>query len=314
MSENEKYKKELEYLREEINKIDEKIIDLLNKRGEIVVKIGNNKNLLDLDVYQPVREKEIIDRVKAKSTILKPGGVEEIWKEIMGACKAIQGSISKVGYLGPQGTFTHQAALEFFPKASTEFIACKSILEIFENIEKDILEFGVIAIENSLQGTVRETLDYLIEKNLIIYGEIELKISQNLISLKEANFDLLKTIFSHPQAFAQTRGWIKTNLPKAELISTSSTSAAVQYIKELNDLTNAAIGTTIASNIYDLKVLNSKIEDIPDNFTRFLVISKKENELKKGKVKTSIVYIKAAKNGTHHLLSLFLNLVKIVLI
>ena len=233
MSENERFKKELEDLRKEINNIDDKIIELLNIRGEIVLKIANNKKLLDLDVYQPQREKEIIYRVKEKSTVLKPESIEEIWKEIMGACKAIQGSISKVGYLGPQGTFTHQAALEFFPKASTEFITCKSILEIFENIEKDILEFGVIPIENSLQGTVRETLDYLIEKNIIIYGEIELRINQNLITLNEASLEKIKTIYSHPQAFGQTRGWIKANLPTAKLHSTSSTSAAVQQIKEL---------------------------------------------------------------------------------
>ncbi len=316
MSENERFEKELEDLRKEINKIDDNIIELLNMRGEIVLRIGDNKKLLDLEVYQPQREKEIINRVKEKSTVFKPESVEEIWKEIMGASKAIQGSIFKVGYLGPQGTFTHQAALEFFPKASSEFVPCKSILDIFENIEKDIIEFGVIPIENSLQGTVRETLDYLIEKNIIIYGEIELRISQNLISLNEASLKKIKTVYSHPQAFAQTRGWIKVNLPTAKLHSTASTSAAIQRIKELNDETKAAIGTVIASNMYGLKVLSSKIDDIPDNFTRFLVISKKENELKEGNVKTSIVYVtKHVPGALYRVLRIFaeadINLTKI---
>jgi len=155
---------EINKLREEINEFDEKILDLLNKRGEIAKKIGELKSKKKIEITQPVREKEIIERLKNLTTILEPNSIEAIWKEIIGACKAIQGSVFKVGYLGPQGTFTHQAALEFFSKASTEFIACKSILEIFENIEKDILDFGILAIENSLQGTVRETLDLLILK------------------------------------------------------------------------------------------------------------------------------------------------------
>ena len=282
---------EINKFREEINDIDEKTLDLLNKRGEIAKKIGELKKKNKIEISQPAREKEIIERLKNLTTILEPNSIEAIWKEIIGACKAIQGSVFKVGYLGPQGTFTHQAALESFSKASTEFIACKSILEIFENIEKDNLDFGILAIENSLQGTVRETLDLLIERSLKIYGEIELRIVQNLISLKDSNLIDIKTIYSHPQAFAQSRLWIKTNLPTAKLINTESTAEAVQKIKELNALSDAAIGTTFASKIHDLKILSSGIEDNPSNYTRFLIISKKENKMRNGKVKTSLVYV-----------------------
>jgi len=316
MGEKSKQEIELEKLRERINQIDDQIIVLLNERGKIVKIISNIKKLLKLDVYQPHRENEIIERIISKSTVLKGINVKSIWKEIMGACKAIQGSIIQVGYLGPEATHTHQAALEYFAKAGTEFKPLKSITSIFEHIKREKIDFGVVPIENSLQGTVRETLDNLIEKNLYIYGELELKINQNLITLKGATLDTITQIFSHPQAFAQTRNWIKTNLPNAELINTSSTSAAVQQIKELNSTTAAAIGTTTACKIYEMNELVSKIEDLPDNSTRFLVISKKENEVKGENVKTSIVYVtKHVPGALYHVLKLFadadINLTKI---
>jgi chorismate mutase/prephenate dehydratase len=307
---------EIDNLRRDIDVIDKKILDLLNMRGEVVKKIGIYKNKKNIEIYQPSREKEVIDKLKNLSSILKPRSIESIWKEIMGACKVIQGSIIKVGYLGPKGTFTHQAALEFHSKAGTEFIDSKNILEIFENIEKDILDFGVIPIENSLQGTVRDTLDLLIEKNLIIYGEVELRIKQNLISLKGSDLSIIEKIYSHPQAFAQSRNWIKTNIPSAKLINVNSTSEAVKIVKDLNNKKNCAIGTEFASKIYHLKILNSNIEDNPSNFTRFLIISKRENELKGEKIKTSLVFVvKHVPGALYQVLRIFaeanINLLKI---
>jgi len=316
MPENEKMEKELEGYRENINDIDEKIIELLNKRGEIALKIANIKKVLNLEVYQPNREREIIEKLKEKSNVLKPTNIESIWKEIMGACKDIQSAIIKVGYLGPEGTFTHQAALEFFPKAGTEFIPSKGIIEIFEDIEKNLIEFGIVPIENSLQGTVRDTLDSLIERDLIIYGEVELRIIQNLITLPEADLSNIKKIFSHPQAFGQSRTWIKTNLPTANLVNMNSTAEAVYKIKELNDPSNAAIGNEFSSTLNDLKILSPKIEDSSSNSTRFLIISKRENEVKEGRLKTSIVYVtKHVPGALYRVLKLFadadINLLKI---
>lgn len=313
---NNNYNEKIEKYRKEIDEIDDEIVDLLNKRGNVVINIGNLKKSLNLDIEQPTREKELIERIKNKSTIFKQSSIEAIWNEILSASKVIQGFISKVGYLGPKGTFTHQAALEFFPKSGTEFISASNTLEIFESIEKDILEYGVIPIENSLQGTVRETLDCLIEKELVIYGEIELRIVQNLICLKNSDISKIKNIFSHPQAFAQTKTWIKANLPNANLIDVSSTADAVQRVRKLNDETYAAIGTEFASNVYDLKVLNSKIEDDPSNYTRFLVISKKENPFKAEKMKTSVVFVtKHTPGALYWVLKIFsdanINLLKI---
>ncbi len=316
MSEKEKYFKELEELREKINQVDDKIIDFLNQRGEIVLKIGKYKKILNLEVYQPQREIEIIERIKKKSSLLKPSSIEAIWKEIMGSSKAIQGRIVKVGYLGPKGTFTHQAALEFFSKTDTEFIGNVNIFDIFEDIEKDTLNFGVIPIENSLQGTVRNTLDLLIEKNLVIYSEIELRIIQNLIIIEDSKLSNIEKVFSHPQAFAQSKTWLKKNIPAAELINTNSTSEAIKKVKDLNDKRNAAIGPEFACNMFNLRILNSKIEDNPSNFTRFLIISKMENKIKEGKIKTSLVYVtKHVPGALYQVLKIFadatINLLKI---
>ena len=270
--------RKLEKLRVKIDSVDEKLISFLNQRAEIVKEIGEIKKELGYNVFQPNREKDIYQKLEQEPSPLKFKSLKAIWKEIMAASKELQGQILEVGYLGPKGTFTHQAALKYFPKANTEFIACNNIDEIFRDIEKDILNFGAIPIENNFQGTVRETLDLLIEKDLNIYGEIELRIIQNLISHKDAELSDIDKIYSHPQAFAQTRTWIKKHLPNAKLINTASTAEAVYKISSSDSKNIAAIGTDFAAKVYNLKLLRTKIEDHPSNFTRFLMISKQENE------------------------------------
>ncbi len=144
MSEEEKYKEELKKLRKNLEEIDDKIDELFNKRGNYAITIGNIKTNLKLKIYKPKREEEVIERIKNKQTTFKKESMVAIWKEIMSASKAIQGTISKVGYLGPTGTFTHQAALEFFAKAGTQFIPLSSTPDIFDSIEKGDLVYGVV--------------------------------------------------------------------------------------------------------------------------------------------------------------------------
>ena len=291
MSEEEKYKEELKELRKSIDDIDDKIVELFNKRGNYAITIGNIKKNLKLKIFQPKREVELIERIKNKPTTFKKESMLAIWKEIISASKAIQGNITKVGYLGPMGTFTHQAALNYFAKAGTQFFPCSSTSDIFDSIEKGVLDFGVVPFENSLQGTVRETLDLLIERDLFIYGELEVRIIQNLISLNDAELSDIKNIISHPQAFAQTKAWLKANLPNVTILDISSTAEAIRRVRKLNDVSYAAIGPELAAESYDLKVLKSKIEDESSNFTRFLVISKIENPIKEEKMKTSLVFV-----------------------
>jgi len=291
LNEEKKEIQELDDLRKLIVEIDDNIVDLLNKRANTVIKIGNLKKSLNLETFQPKREEEVKERIRSKSTIFNEKSLDAIWNEIMSASKLIQGTITKVGYLGPMGTFSHQAALEFFAKAGTQFIPCDSMAEIFDRVEKGLLEFGIIPFENSLQGTVRETLDLLIENDLFIYGELDIRVIQNLISLKSAEISGIKNVFSHPQAFAQTKIWLKSNLPNANITEVTSTAEAVRRVRKLDDNSFAAIGTEFAANIYELKVLDSNIEDEKSNYTRFLIMSKKENPVKAEKMKTSIVFI-----------------------
>lgn len=305
MSNNEELKKEMARFRERIDEIDDKIVDLLNNRGNFAIKLGEIKKKLNLERFQPQRELEVIERIKNKSLVFKKSSMEVIWNEIISASKAIQGKFVKVGYLGPMGTFTHQAALELFPKAGSEFIPYRSSIDIFNDIEKNVIEFGVFPIENSLQGTVLETVDILIEKEILIYSEIELRIIQNLIGLKETEISGIRHIYSHPQAFAQTRSWIRKFLPNVNLIDVSSTAEAVRRVRKLCDASYAAIGTEFASDVYDLEILKSKIEDEPINYTRFLVLSKKENPLKIEKMKTSVVF------ATKHVPGALFNVLKI---
>ena len=316
MNDKEKFEKDLTLHREKINDIDDKIINLLNERANLVLEVGNVKKHLNIEVIQPQREAEIFQRLKSKSTIFTSSSIEAIWKEIISASRVIQDSIAKVGYLGPLGTFTHQAALEFFPKAGSDFISFVNSFEICEGLEKGLIEYGVLPIENSLQGTVRETIDLLIEKDLVIYGEIELRITQNLIALEKADISDIKNVFSHPQAFAQTRNWLKTNLPNANLIEVSSTAEAARRVKKLEDPTYAAIGTRFASEVYDLHILKEKVEDESSNFTRFLIISTKENPQKQENMKTSIVFVtKHVPGALYWVLKIFteakINLTKI---
>jgi chorismate mutase/prephenate dehydratase len=289
--EHEKIDQQLEDIRKIIDEIDDSLVELLNKRANAVIKIGDLKKSLNLEVYQPNREEEIKRRLNDKSTIFKKRSIHAIWKEIISASKLIQGAVTKVGFLGPIGTFSHQAALEFFAKAGTEFIPLDSISEIFDSLEKDIINFGIVPFENSLQGTVRETLDLLIENDLFIYGELEEKIIQNLITLNEAKLTDIKNVFSHPQAFAQSKIWLKSNLPNVKITEVTSTAEAVHRVKKLAERSHAAIGTEFASDINELKVLNSNIEDERSNYTRFLILSKSENPLKSEKMKTSIVFV-----------------------
>ncbi len=316
MKKDEEHQKQLKELRKHIHDIDDDILELLGERGKTVIEIGKVKQKLGLDVFQPEREEKVIEKVFQRAKVFPKESIEAIWREIISASKVIQGSIDKIGFLGPKGTFTHQAALEFFPKAGSKFIPRKSIIEIFENVEKGIMEYGVIPIENSLQGTVRETLDLLIEKNLMIYGELELRIVQNLITIPGADIEHIQRVYSHPQAFGQARSWLKANLPGAEIINTNSTAEAIKIVRERNQKENAAMGTKFACDVYGLKVLSSHIEDHPSNYTRFLVISTQQNELRNENVKTSIVYVTKHKPGAlYRVLELFakanINLLKI---
>jgi chorismate mutase/prephenate dehydratase len=307
--------KSIDELRKEIDLLDEQIMALINQRAAVSKEIGKVKRDQHRDVLDQNREKMVLDHVKALAQHISSSSAQEIWKEIMAACRQIQGENIKVVYLGPEGTHTQKAALEFFPKGTTTFIPVAQKHEIFQQVEGDYAQFGILPVENSLQGSVSETLDLLIERNLNIFGEIEIRIIHNLLGLPGTDLTKVKTVYSHPQALSQTGIWLRKNIPQAELVETSSTARAVQRVMEGNDPTAVAIGTEIAAETYNAAILVKGIEDNTANYTRFVIVSKKRAQAT-GSDKTSIVFVtKHVPGALFHVLQYFaeakINLAKI---
>jgi chorismate mutase/prephenate dehydratase len=302
---------DLKSLREKIDKIDDQILKLLNQRTRAVREIAKLKEKARQEFYAPHREKKIVERLLKKNKgPLPQEALREIFQEILNASRSIQKKI-KVAYLGPEATFTHLAAVKNFGKYAT-FIPVKSIADVFSEVEKGRSDYGVVPIENSTEGVVNHTLDMFVTSELKICSELLLEISHNLLS-KTGKLREIKRIYSHPQAIAQSRNWIEDNLPNAELVETSSTAQAAEMAEK--DSEGAAIASSLAASLYDLKIIAERIEDNVQNFTRFLVIGKSFPG-KSGQDKTSILFsIKDRVGALHDMLIPFrennINLTKI---
>lgn len=192
---------------------------------------------------------------------------------------------SRVAYLGPEGTFSEQAARKYFSKAS--FIPCPNITDVFAAVENRNTEYGLVPAENSTDGSIPVTLDLLLESRVMIWGEVELKVTHNLIIKPNMSLDKIELIISHPQALAQCRQFLTSMFPKAELREVSSTAKAVELLREIDKA--AAIGTEAAAKRSGMLVSRKQIEDEPNNITRFLVLGEKDAE-PTGCDKTSLVF------------------------
>jgi len=303
--------KKIDELRRKIDEIDEKLIELLNKRAEIVKEVIEIKEKEKKSVFDPSREKKIIERLINKNKgMLKPEDLKIIMESIFKIYRGMFREI-KVAYLGPEGTFTHLAAMKKFGEKA-KYIPVKTIDEVFREVEKKRVDYGVVPVENSIEGIVTHTLDVFLESDLKIISEISLEIHHYLLS-KENSIDKIKKIYSHPQAIAQCRNWIGENLPEAEIFETESTISAVK--KVMKEKNAAAIASEIASSMYNLNIIAERIEDFRENITRFLVIGSDFAE-KTGNDKTSILFsIKDRVGALHDILSYFkeenINLTKI---
>ena len=266
----------IDNIREEIDQIDEQLMNLINQRAQLSKQIGVLKESQNLEVLQLNRENFVLDHIKGLATEISPENAGHIWKELMAACRSVQGENYRVAFFGAEGSNAHLAARQFFSHSNTEFLSYERTHEVFQQVEGNYVDFGIVPVENSLNGSVGETLDLLIERNVRIYGEIELRVVHNLIGLSNTDLKELKTVYSHPQALAQVNEWIRKNIPQVELYETNSTSRAVQKVAEMGDPTAAAIGSELAAELSGLDLLAQGIEDNTQNFTRFLVISNNE--------------------------------------
>lgn len=303
--------KKIEDIRKKIDEIDEKIIEFLNERAELVKEVFEIKEKEKKSFFDPSREKKIIERLVSKSKgILKAEDIEILMESIFKIYRGMFKEI-KVAYLGPEGTFTHLAAIKKFGEKA-KYIPVRTIDEVFREVEKLRADYGVVPVENSIEGIVTHTLDVFLESDLKIISEISLEIHQYLLS-KEKSIKKIKKLYSHPQALAQCRKWISENLPDVEIYETESTISAVKKI--LKEKNSSAIAPEIASSMYNLNIIAERIEDFRENITRFLVIGNDFAE-KTGNDKTSILFsIKDRVGALHDILLPFkkekINLTKI---
>ncbi len=263
---------DLAEIRQCINEIDEQLQSLINERAKYAQKVGLAKGDLAqaVDYYRPEREAEILRTIKKRNEgPLRDEEMLRLFREIMSACLAQQEPL-KVGFLGPEGTFTQTAVYRHFGH-SVRALPFHTIDEVFQEVESGAADFGVVPIENSTEGSVNNTLDMFLTSPLKISGEVELRIEQHLLG-RMAGLDDIKRICAHEQSFAQCRGWLREYLPHVELIGMSSNAAGARRARD--EVGTAAVGPEVAADVYDLKILVDGIEDRRDNSTRFLVIGR----------------------------------------
>ena len=286
----------LNELRKEIDKIDEELLTLLNKRMEIVKKVGELKNSTNAPIYRPEREKEIINRLtkisKSQNGLLKKEDIEAIFLEIFATSRNLERT-ERVAFLGPMGTFTHQAAESRFG-ATGKYLPLLNIEAVFKSVSFKESKYGVVPIENNTEGIVGVTLDSLRKYDVKIVNEIFMDIHHSFASNQE-DITKIKRIYSHPQAYNQCKIFLEEHsLIEAEFIPTESTAKAAQLAKE--DEQSGAICSHIAAKLYNLPLLFAKIEDNQANKTRFIVISDYKTQ-KSGNDKTSIIAKTSHKTG-----------------
>jgi chorismate mutase/prephenate dehydratase len=287
-------------LRNAIDKIDEQIVKLLNERIKYVLEIGELKRKTGQEIYAPHRELAILEKIKKLNQgPITNSSLESIYREIMSSALVLQKTLV-IAYLGPEATFTHQAAIKKFGSSLT-YSAQKTIADVFNEVSKNRADYGVVPIENSTEGVVTHTLDMLVDSDLKIVAQIVVPIQHCLIGLTQKQ--QIKKIYSHPQALGQCRLWVQRNLPNAEIIETSSTTRAAELAsKEPN---SAAIASSLAAEFYKLNIIEANIQDNVINATRFLVLGRQCSP-PTGRDRTSLMLSIADKVGAlYHALAPF---------
>jgi chorismate mutase / prephenate dehydratase len=276
----------LEEFRTRIDSIDEQIHTLISERAKLAQQVGISKHAQGhtVDFYRPEREAEVLRKALARNRgPLRNEEILRLFREIMSACLAQQEPL-KVGFLGPEGTFSQQAVMKHFGH-SVRALPLGTIDEVFGEVQAAHADFGVVPVENSTEGTVNNTLDMFMSSPLRICGEVELRVSQHLMG-RMRGLDEIRRICSHPQSLAQCRGWLDEHLPVVERVPVSSNAEAARRARDEEG--TAAVAGHAAAEIYALNVLVADIEDRSDNSTRFLVIGRKLFEAS-GRDKTTLL-------------------------
>ncbi len=257
-------------IRHQIDQHDRQIVELLNRRLALAAEIGKLKRSAGGQIYVPEREDAVLRKVEALNHgPIKNEALQAIYREIMSAAIALEKPLL-IAYLGPEATNTHAAAMKKFG-ASVDYHAMATINDIFTAVEKGEADYAVIPIENSTEGSVRETLDSFVESELKIVAQIYLEITHALIST--SSLEKIEKVYSKDQALAQCRNWLQRHLPHAQLIDASSTARAVQIARDTPGV--AAVSSELSAQFYAVPVVAKNIQDKADNTTRFFVLGKR---------------------------------------
>ncbi len=298
-----KDKDPLSVIRSEIDTIDNQICQAINNRARCAQRVGELKQKQgERSFYRPEREAQVLRRVmEANTGPVTNEDMALVFRQIMSMCLSMERPL-KVAFLGPEGTFTHEAALKHFGKSVIN--APQSAIEdVFREVVSGECDFGVVPVENSTEGMVNQTLDNFVDTTLSIVGEVELQVHHHLLIGPNSDARKITRVYSHSQSLAQCRKWLESNYPKIEKIPVSSNAVAAKLAQ--GEWNSAAIAGLSSCDLYGLKQLESKIEDQPDNATRFLIIGR-EKVSASGHDKTSIVVSMHNKPGSlYSLLKIF---------
>lgn len=293
----------LDTLRRKIDGIDQRLVALLNERSSLVVSVGEHKRATGTPIYAPHRESEVLRNVLAANKGPLPNrSIEGVYRELMSGSFALEQPL-RVGFLGPPGSFSHVAAVRQFG-SSVEFDDLHQIAGVFTEVRRGHVDYGLVPIENSIGGGVVETLDAFrdVRGDLSVYAEVQIEVHHALLA--NCPPGSVRRIHSKPEVFDQCRQWLAVQLPNAELIPAASSSRAVQTaaeecrtaIKIGAEPGSAAIGSELAGQIYGVNTLFERIEDNPDNVTRFYVLARSQAR-RSGDDKTAIMFTAADKPG-----------------
>jgi len=281
----------LDELRNRIDEIDHQLVELLNERARVVVEIGKLKDKTGGQIYAPDREKQVFDKItRANKGPLPDKCLLAIWREMMSGSFVLERPL-RIGYLGPGGSFSHTAAMLKFGQ-SVEYEPLADIRSIFDEVSKGHCDLGLVPIENTTGGGVIETLDALIDSDVKICSEVLMAIHHNLLA--NCSLEEIENIYSKPEVFAQCRNWLSATFKEAQTVPVASTAKAAQMAA--GESKAAAIGSSIAAELYGLKIVCENIEDITNNITRFLIVGR-EDAKPTGEDKTAILFSTAHKAG-----------------
>jgi len=280
--------------RKAIDRLDAKIVKLLNERTQHVLQIGEIKLKAGEEIYAPHRELAVLQRVgRLNKGPITNESLRAIYREVMSSALSLQKSM-RIAYLGPEATFTHQAAIRRFG-SSLRYHPQKTITDVFNDVSKNRADYGVVPIENSTEGVVTHTLDMFVDSDLKIVSQIVLPVQHCLLS--HARKNQIKKLFAHPQALAQCRAWLQNDLPRVEIIETSSNARSAEFAAKEKD--SAAIAGSLAAEKYGVRVLEYDIQDNAANATRFLVLGRQCSP-PTGRDRTSLMISLTDKVGALH--------------